>query len=457
MIKERPLSSMMLLAYAFPAMAFAIPILTVITYIPQFYRGALAIEFFAIILAVGFCSDLVVGLLSDKLKLPRKIGRRKPWVVTGAVSAAIILYILFSTPDVMTSPYFLPWSIMLSICSSMIWVPYFAWGAELSDTYDGRTRITVAREAAAATGILLAAIIPILMSAVGLGEASTDIDFVWMAITLGLPSLILLVFLVPERHEPKTGPKARRGFGPSRSVFLNGLFIRLYGAWFLNGVATALPILLLPLYIRYILETPAPIRNTYIFLFILAAAISLPIWLKVSRSGAKYQTWRLVLILTALAYLTVPLLGRGDVINFGIICIIAGIALGADLAIPSAMQADVIDADRIRTGEERAGLFFAISGMTSKLALGTAIVVAIVGLDYAEFNWIEQNSIEAEKMLVFLYALVPVGLKTVAVLLLFNYPLTRKRQEALRRRLERRGPLSRKRTVRRPTTAIERP
>ena len=47
--------------------------------------------------------------------------------------------------------------------------------------------------------------------------------------------------------------------------------------------------------------------------------------------------------------------------------------LGADLVLPPALQADVVDFDRLRSGQARAGLFFALWSMSTKLALALAV------------------------------------------------------------------------------------
>ena len=48
-----------------------------------------------------------------------------------------------------------------------------------------------------------------------------------------------------------------------------------------------------------------------------------------------------------LMFAWVPFLGPGDTMAFAVICVLSGASLGADLAIPASMQADVIDLDRV--------------------------------------------------------------------------------------------------------------
>ncbi|MCA1941389.1 MAG: MFS transporter, partial [Caenispirillum bisanense] len=136
----------------------------------------------------------------------------------------------------------------------------------------------------------------------------------------------------------------------------------------------------------------------------------------------------------------VPLIPAGAIAAFAAVCVVTGAALGADLALPPAMQADVVDLDTLRTGQQRAGLFFALWSMATKLALGIAAAAAFWALDLAGFS----PTTDAEETtgllaLTMIYAVVPVVLKGVAMTLVWPFPLDARRQAVIRARLEKRG------------------
>lgn len=447
MFKERQINSMSLLAYALPAAAFAIPTIPVSIHLPSFYADdmglGLAATGTALLIARIFdvISDPLAGIVSDRLKLPW--GRRKPWIIPGAIAAGLALYQLFSPPAGVGFNYLLTWAVVLYVGWTFISVPYNAWGAELSDTYDGRTRITTAREAFTVIGILVASITPFLLSSMELDDTASRQGIVWIAIMFGTPALIFLVLLVPERPRP---PSHKPYFSRSslRAIAKNGLFMRLLAAWFLNGFANGLPAILLPLYLKHVLDVPHLTRDLLVFIYFAAAVVALPFCLRLSKRFSKHQSWCIIMSFASLTFLFVPLLGAGDVVPFAIICAITGAALGADLALPPAMQADVIDIDRLQTHEERAGLFFALWGMATKLSLAVAVGFAFPVLAAAGFDASGTNGPDQKMMLVVLYAAVPVVLKLGAIALMWRYPMSRNRQEALRRRLSRR-PAAKKR------------
>jgi Na+/melibiose symporter-like transporter len=134
----------------------------------------------------------------------------------------------------------------------------------------------------------------------------------------------------------------------------------------------------------------------------------------------------------------VPFLGPGDIWAFAAMCVATGLMLGADLVLPSSMQADVVDLDTLRTGVARTGLYFALWSLATKLATALAVGIAFPVLDMAGFRSEGPNPGGALTALVVLYAIVPIGCKLAAVALLWTYPIDAVRQARLRRLVERR-------------------
>ena len=100
------------------------------------------------------------------------------------------------------------------------------------------------------------------------------------------------------------------------------------------------------------------------------------------------------------------------------------------------MQADVIDLDRLRSGRERAGLYFAIWGMGTKLALALAVGIAFPLLELAGFETVPGGGGALPLFaLAALYSLVPVAFKLASIALMRGYPITAARHDRLRQRI----------------------
>ena len=74
-------------------------------------------------------------------------------------------------------------------------------------------------------------------------------------------------------------------------------------------------------------------------------------------------------------------LGPGDSFYYGILVVISGIGFGAGLALPSSIQADVIDYDEMITGKRREGRYIGLWSIAKKLsaALGVGIGLWLLG------------------------------------------------------------------------------
>jgi GPH family glycoside/pentoside/hexuronide:cation symporter len=131
----------------------------------------------------------------------------------------------------------------------------------------------------------------------------------------------------------------------------------------------------------------------------------------------------------------VLLIGPGDYWPYLVICVLSGLCLGADLVLPAAIQADVVDVDAAETGERRTGLYFALWGMATKGALALA-ALALPILEVAGFSTDGGNDETALTALVALYGLAPIVFKLAAIALMVRFPLDATLQEELRQRIE---------------------
>ena len=105
------------------------------------------------------------------------------------------------------------------------------------------------------------------------------------------------------------------------------------------------------------------------------------------------------------------------------------------------MLADVVDIETARSGGRRAGTYFAIMGLSEKLAAAffTGIALNIVGLlGYHASGGVEGSTDSGVFALRMVYCLGPIALYGLAVPLIWSYPLTADRHARLLKGLERR-------------------
>ncbi|MBA4175872.1 MAG: MFS transporter [Leptothrix sp. (in: Bacteria)] len=263
---------------------------------------------------------------------------------------------------------------LLAWCAALLAVTYLsysvlsvlhqAWGARLGGGEDQRARIVSWREGPALLGVLVASVLP---SLAGLSVTSGV-----FALLLGAGMLLLTRAPRPRRdggRDSRTGG-ARRLAMPLRSA----AFRRLLAVYLLNGVASAVPATLVLFFIRDRLQAPA-FEPLFLASYFAAGALSMPLWVRaVARLGLA-RAWLAGMVLAVVTFAWAALLGAGDVAAFTTVCIASGIALGADLTLPGALLAGVIQ----RAGHARQleGAYFGWWNFATKLNLALAAGIAL--------------------------------------------------------------------------------
>ena len=434
MTRPHRLPAAALLAYALPGLPLAALTLPLYIYLPALYADELGLGLSivgAILLAARLADvafDPLAGWLSDRFR--SRLGRRKPFLLLATPLALIALYKLF-IPEPGAGPgYLLGWTLLLYAAYTLLTLPYWAWGAELSDDYDERSRIVGAREGAVVLGTVVAAALP-----AALGAASKAIALAalaWLVIASLPAAVAVALWRAPEAAAPP--PKALAFRRSARLIWRNGPFRRLLLAYLLNGTANGLTATLFLLFVEHRLQEPER-AGVLLLVYFLCGVASVPIWVGLSRRMGKHRAWAAALGCCSVFFLAAPLLGPGDFGWFLAICVATGLCLGADLALPGSMQADVVDLDRARGGGERAGLFFALWAMATKLALALAVGVAFPLLDLLGFD---PQTGEGSWALAGLYAAAPIAIKLCAIAPIWRFPIDAKRQARLRALITRR-------------------
>lgn len=433
-----PLSRRVLLAYGAPALPAAMLGLPLLVYLPTFYARDLGVGLSAVgavMMAARIwdvVTDPLVGHLSDRTRSP--FGRRRPWLAASLPLVIAGAWLLFRPPDGAGAMHLLAWTLVVYLGWTMMQIPHQAWGAELSDDYVERARVTASREGFGLVGVLVAAVLPAALPALDLVEASRGVAAGLGAIALitaiALPLAgVVLIALVPEPAASQRPPPPRGGLALLRA---NRPFRRLLAAYLVNGIANGLPSTLFLLFVAHRLQLEA-LQGAFLIAYFLAGLLGVPVALAAARRLGKHRAWCVAMLVTCAAFVLAPLLPAGSTAAFAAICIVTGLGLGADLALPPAIQADVVDEDTAAGGDGRAGLYFALWGMATKLALAAAVGAAFPILDLVGFDASGGNAPSALWMLAGLYAWVPVALKLVAVGLMWRFPLDAARQAALAR------------------------
>ena len=398
------------LAYGSLGLPLAFVALPLYVILPNHYASAFGIPLAtlgALLLGARLfdaVADPYIGRWVDAL-----FGRSATAVLMAAVAAAVVLVIGFRGlffPAVQGADALLWWCALLLgvtyLSYSVLSVLHQAWGARLGGDEAQRARIVSWREGLALAGVLVASVLP---SLAGLSVAS-----IVFALTLAAGVALLARAPQPRVH-------IATGAAPALTAPLaTPAFRRLLAIYLVNGVASAVPATLVLFFIRDRLQAPSW-EPLFLASYFAAGALSMPLWLRaVARLGLA-RAWLAGMLLAIATFAWAATLGSGDVLAFTLVCVASGVALGADLTLPGALLAGVIQ--RAGHGERLEGAYFGWWNFATKLNLALAAGIALPLL--AAFGYAPGNrDDDALQALTVAYCLLPCLLKLGAAALLWS-------------------------------------
>ncbi len=282
-----------------------------------------------------------------------------------AVAAAIGFRALFF-PPVEGTAALLAWCgaglVWTYVAYSVLAVLHQAWGARLGGDSAQRARVVAWREGFALVGVLVASVLPALA-----GMSAATVVF-----AIALAAGVALLAQAPRRAA--RAPAATQATLPMTLPLRDAAFRRLLAVFLVNGIASAVPATLVLFFIRDRLEAPA-FEPLFLASYFAAGALSMPLWVRVVRRLGLARAWLAGMLLAVAAFVWAAFLGAGDVVAFTAVCIASGLALGADLALPGALLAGVIQ--RAGRSGQAEGAYFGWWNFATKLNLALAAGLAL--------------------------------------------------------------------------------
>jgi len=374
-------------------------------YLPSYYHHQFGLSLTDIGLALlvarllDVVTDPVIGALSDRYQT---IISRQWQVVSGFLLLMIGLDALFFPNPEQVSLWQLGWWSFVSYLGwTWVQIPYLTLAAEISTDDNDKTRLTAWREALGIIGVLLALLLPML-SDTTINDTALYQLFWWLVF-----ALLFIAGLSLHRVRTLTpAQKSTHSIGQHlQKLVQHRHLLSLFPIYWLNNLANALPATLFVFFVADYLDL-AEHQGLFLLTYFMAGILALPVWLWLARRWGKDNTWQLSMGLASLCFMGVFWLEAGDFWGYWMICLLTGLSLAVDLAIPAAMQADISQQQ-----PELAGLLFGLWGMITKFTLALA-----VGISLPIIEWAKTESLDWPMLLC--YAALPIVLKTGAILLL---------------------------------------
>lgn len=378
-------------------------------------------------------TDPIIGFLSDGTK--SRLGARKPWIIFGVVMSCVGVYFWFRPGESTDWVYFLTWSVVVYIGWTLVEIPHTAWLAELTHDYDERSSLSSLRSVATYLGYGLFLSLP-MWPIFPSSEMTPEVTALasWFIIIL-LPILATIaVVTVPEgevirQSKPQVLETIRATFSNIPLALYVGTALSTNLA---SGMVAGLYFFYLDNYLG-ILDKIGHIGLIVAVCSVIASSVSAPL---ISRLG-KHRAMAAAAAINVLVLSGMALLRPGEFAFPGLVLLfsLSAVLNAFSMIAAYSLLADIIDFEKLRSGRNRAGNFYAFQAliMKSGVAIGGGLGLLIVSM----FGFDPKGDNDQWAMAGFFVSFigVPILLYITAAIFAWIAPIDRRRHAIIERRL----------------------
>jgi Na+/melibiose symporter-like transporter len=412
--------------------------------VPTFYAESTAAPMAAIGVVTGISrlfdgiTDPLIGYLSDRTR--SRFGARKPWIVIGSAITCIAIFFLFRPSHDSGIVYYTIASFALFLGYAMFDIPHKAWGAEVTVSYDDRSRVSGHVSIAQVAGSLLFWVVPLLLfpftgtKAID-GHALGTIAWLYIAL---LPLCVAAAIgWVPNGQllaQPQMDVKRLL-----ESIRRNRPLWRFVAAVATWGIGQGVYLSVVFVFMRDYMQLGEQFAILMIVFFVVQF-VSMPVWVRLMYRFGKHRSWAFSWGFGVLWSPLVLLLPRGPDAFVPVLCLmcVSAFVNAASYIAPRALLGDIVDYDMLKTHSNNAGNYFAFSTLLDKALFGVGVAVAFPLLSVFGYRIGVPNDTHANFGLLVCYLLIPLCTHLTAASILWNFPIDARRHAVIRARLEQR-------------------
>ncbi len=396
---------------------------------------------------IAAMTDLWMGIISDKTS--SKFGRRRVFLLAGAVPLGILFALLWLIPSqdkVFLFVYYMVIMVLFNVVFSVVTIPYNSLMPELTQNYDERTSISGYRMAFSFLGNLIAAAgVAVIVDNIFPGRGEYPISYPIMGVIFGAVTslFVLIAFLgTKERIHAEAEKILGKGFWKELRSMWQVREVRLMIIMFVfNQVGADLFMATVIFFLKDVVQVPEDITSIVMGLPLVIAVAAAPLWVFLGEKFGKRRAYIYATFFFLIPLLMVLFAPVGNVTFVIIIAILAGIGSSATQVLPWSMIPDVVEFDEYQNGVRREGFYMGVTQLVYKASSALVIFLALGMLGL--FGYIENNPAGVQPQSALTAVRLVLGIGTaffylMAALFARILPLSKERFEEVKRLIEER-------------------
>lgn len=337
-------------------------------------------------------TDYLMGRISDKTK--SKWGKRRVYMLFGALPYGLAFLLLWLAPfgegaQVGKMIYYTLAYMLFNTTWTVVYIPYNAITANMTDSYDERTSLNGIRIALANVGIILGAALFALFADgqeslfYGVFKSARKAYLMSAGIFAFLSIVIMLLCAgnIKERIDD-TEQNDKGFFTTLKEFFKLPEFRNVMMCYLLSMVGFDIIMAVFMFFINDSLGFGGgAMAMVFVAIPLVCAIASSFVWVKLSEKFNKHKVYVFACIYMAFVLIFAIFVPAKNVFTTILLCVFAGFGMSAIQILPYASVPDVVEVDEYVNGTRREGAYYGITQFMYKVANGVsiALVSAVLG------------------------------------------------------------------------------
>ena len=441
--RDPRLSLQTILAFSATSLPITAVAVAVTVHLPAYFAANIGVALavvaaaFATVRMIDVPIEPALGVLMDRTR--SRFGRYRLWTVIGAPLLMGGLFMLLVARDGVGVGYLIGWLLVMYLGVSILTLSHAAWAATLAKSYNERSRIFGVMAAVGVLGAVMVLMIPIFMERLGYHDAEGIRAMIWFIIGLTPLAVATVVWRTPETVAPEP-PGQRFRARDYVELITRPSMARILAADLCLSLGPGWMSALFIFFSRDRMGFTTGQANILLAIYILSGLVGAPGMAWLATKIGKHRAVILATTIYSLTLFSLAFLPKDNVAASIPTMFLTGFLAAGFNVLTRAMTADVADEIRLEQGKERSGLLYALTTLTSKIALAVSIVLTFsvlsqVGYDPKIGDGNTQSAITG-LMLTFISG--PIVFVMLGGACLIGYKLTAERAADVRRQLDER-------------------